>query len=120
MVVVVWKLRPANKKVAMEQRDTADGHREPMLTLRELAKYVGVDSPNTVRAMVRRGELPPAYTRIAGRFPRWKPADVDAWMDRRKHEAAVEERLAADDPVGAKNELAKLERAAGARDRDAS
>ena len=53
-----------------------------LMTLRELASYLRL-SPRTVQRMAAENELPPPVRITRGR-PRWRRADVDAWLDSRE------------------------------------
>lgn len=77
--------RPSSVMAASEIAITeAHDERRPFFTPRALALYLAV-SERTLRELLRTGEIP-SY-KIAG-TRRIDPADVDAWLARRRHEAA--------------------------------
>ncbi len=77
--------RPSSVMAASEIAITeAPDPRRPFFTPRGLALYLAV-SERTLRELLRTGEIP-SY-KIAG-ARRIDPADVDAWLARRRHEAA--------------------------------
>lgn len=106
MQAVSPRTQPIMKRKA-DPGEAGEGH----LTIEGLARYVSVKSTNTVRAMVRRGELPPPDYLIAGRLPRWVPARLRAWQRQHRARLACEERVGAGDPEGARRELERLQRA---------
>jgi excisionase family DNA binding protein len=53
---------------------------KPVLTLQEVADLLQI-APRTVQRMAADGEFP-APIRLGSNRPRWRRADVDAWLER--------------------------------------
>jgi predicted DNA-binding transcriptional regulator AlpA len=58
--------------------------RERLLDINELADWLGF-TPKGIRAMRYRGEAPPAV-KVGGRI-KWRPADVERWLDAQRDTA---------------------------------
>ncbi|WP_091641322.1 helix-turn-helix domain-containing protein [Aquisalimonas asiatica] len=56
-------------------------HEQSLLTTQELAAYLGLN-PGAIRTRLCRGQDLPPYIKL-GREYRWRPADVDAWLENR-------------------------------------
>jgi len=54
---------------------------EPLFGIRELAAHLGIPV-TTVRYWQRKGLGPPALR--LGKYLKWRPADVDAWLETKK------------------------------------
>lgn len=68
----------------------------PMMTLADLAEYLGV-ATRTIYQWRVRGEGPPSYRLGPGGVVRYTKADVDAWLDeQRAHELSERARVRGD------------------------
>ena len=59
---------------------------EPLWSTEQLAEYLGV-AVQTVHALRRRGEAPPAYR--VGRVLRFEPGEVTAWLHELREDLAL-------------------------------
>lgn len=64
--------------VLVSHPETSYGEARPVLTREQVAELLEV-SPRTVARLVKRGELPVLHI---GRLPRFRRADVEAFLDR--------------------------------------
>lgn len=63
---------------------------DSLLTPEQLAHRLGL-TPRTL-ASWRERSTGPAYIRIGGRYPRYRPEDVDEWLLSQRHQGTAEER----------------------------
>lgn len=75
----------------------ADRIRPPCYVDRESGAAELCVAPETWDALVVTGELPPATVHLRSRMPRWRWADVDAWLSGRRPSVDSELRDASND-----------------------